>query len=153
MPVVFAYGGNTNPNQLRNQYLSHIILGKGYLPNYTLTFRTYTPAQPCKDTFTILEECYCNAETSSSLVLEGMLLNVSEDDLHKMDKQECLGSIYERKQVEVILGFEKIPCWIYTMISPGETSKPSERYLRVVLHGYETFSFDSTEKIHHMLKN
>ena len=144
MPYIFAYGGNTNPNQLRKQYLSHRVIGVGILPNSRIAFHSYECKDVCPNTFTKLESTYCDIISHPHTQTQGLVVELSEDDLAKMDRQECLGCIYHRHQhsVKVADGTE-VSCWVYQMIYPIDNhALPSERYLTVVRYGYEHFGID-----------
>ena len=137
MPLVFCYGGNTNPTHLQKQYPSHSIVGVATLHGYQVTFRTYKRMSTECCTFTKLEESYCNVEPYISQQLQGVVVELNEAELAKMDMQECLGCIYTRKQVTVQLDTAvTLQVWLYTMIAPKAHQTPSIRYLQVVINGY-----------------
>jgi len=139
MPYVFCYGGNTNPNQLSKQYPSHKVVGKGTLDEFQLRCCKYTIVSDFISQVTRLECSYCNVERCKQKEVVGIVVDLSDEDLKKMDIQECRGHIYERYEREVLVDNNPIQCWVYEMISPGETHTPSERYLRVVEIGYTHF--------------
>ena len=156
MPLIFSYGGNTNPNQLHNQYPSHRVIGVGRLDGFVLSFDSYklSPCS-CLNTFTQLETSYCNLRKQSDAMTYGLVVELSDDDLAKMDRQECLGCIYERNLYPIHLSKE-MHCWVYTMLQPVERlAPPTERYRNVVRIGYEHFNIpvDQLEQIEKYKKN
>jgi gamma-glutamylcyclotransferase (GGCT)/AIG2-like uncharacterized protein YtfP len=137
---IFAYGGNTNLNHLNKQYPGYSIISpKAMLMNYRLVFQSYECVNECC-TFTKLEPCYCNIVPTQGSSVQGVLIQLSEAHLQKMDVQECVGCIYERVKIQVSFlqnNSSTVECWTYRMIRPKEVAIPSERYLGVVKRGYE----------------
>jgi len=136
MNLVFAYGGNTNPNHLNREFPSHKVVGQFYLPGYQLKFNSFQPFPTEKS----LECSYCNIIEHPGSKVHGIVVALSDTDLEKMDKQEFLGQLYERKQVVVQDETTTWSVYTYTMVQPNSCCPPSERYLGVVRRGYKHFS-------------
>ena len=127
----FAYGSNTNLEQMKSRCPQAINLGWSVLENYRLAFRGHA-----------------DVELSPGDQVEGLLWSVDDYDLEGLDIYEGFPDYYLRHRAMVYspeLGF--IKSWIYEMGSQDWESKPSQGYYDGCLAGYDANNISARQLI------
>lgn len=122
--LYFAYGMNTNLEQMAQRCPKAISLGVAELPDYELVFRG------CAD---------INPVPSSSM--EGILWNITDDCLAALDILEGYPSFYTRYEVEVFHNNEYKTALVYKM-NADDIFPPNAGYLRMLFEGYSVHGAD-----------
>ena len=135
--LYFAYGGNTNPYHIQKSYPDAQFLGIGFLPNYRLVFRQVD--------HTKLEHAYCDIEEYQKHSITpddgvyGVIYEMPEDHMKKLDEQELVDVIYFR-ETHTVLNMttnKEHTCQVYVMCDQTQPyMMPTSRYLKVVHIGY-----------------
>lgn len=137
--MYIAYGSNLHFEQMKFRCPNSIYMGSGYLKNAELLFRG-TPGN-----------CFCTVDLNKKgkKVPIGIFI-VDDTDLINLDRYEGYPIHYRRemikpKQMEIISwmnkGIKLVDSIIYIM-NRGYYGAPSERYMQVVLEGYENCNLD-----------
>lgn len=116
--LYFAYGMNTNKEQMSWRCPKAVSLGAAELPEYELAFRTHAD-------ITVVP--------GSSM--EGVLWEITEDCLAALDQLEGYPTYYTRYTVDVFHENTWKKALVYKMNS-GDLQTPSAGYLRMLVEGY-----------------
>ncbi len=129
----FAYGGNTNPNHMRRSYPNAKYVGKACLPNFKVIFQStdwYTNTHSTN----LIEDAYCNIIYNAGGSVYGILYELSEEDIVKLDAQERVPCLYTKYAIPELNAFT------YVMNTDNyRESIPSLRYYNVVSYGYKYY--------------
>jgi gamma-glutamylcyclotransferase (GGCT)/AIG2-like uncharacterized protein YtfP len=122
----FSYGMCCNPNIMaRHDYCKPI--GKATLPGYHLIFRFH-------------------ASIERGDQVDGVLWEIDEDTLHRLDEQEGCPSYYIRKVLPVTCNGETYDAVVYIMSYTISCStigvEPNKHYLEMIEEGYSAFGID-----------
>ena len=139
----FAYGSNMNKKDLdkwrkKKKYSRIELISpiKATLPNYKLCFTHYSYSRKSG----VADIFYCDGKK-----VEGILCQVSENDLRKIDIKEGAPDVYRRKIVNVVLDNGTTQCAITYEVREKEGAfLPSRQYMNTVIEG---------AKAHHLSKN
>jgi len=115
----FAYGMNTNTNQMARRCPQAVSLGIATLPGYEFRFAVHAD---------VLE--------NSTFDTDGVLWEISNNCLYELDKLEGYGYYYDRKTVTVIHEGEPVEALVYYMLEGNTDLPPSEHYLEMLYDGY-----------------
>ena len=115
----FAYGMNTNLDQMAGRCPGAASLGPAWLDNYEFVFRTH--ADIVKSPGSI---CY------------GVLWNIDPAHLKSLDALEGYPYYYTRFRVRVNLGDHSVYALTYQMTDQSYLQEPGAGYLEVVTEGY-----------------
>jgi len=124
--IYFAYGSNMNRKQMSKRCPNATFEGVGILENYELCFP-------------IISQKRNNAGVASirkkdSAKVEGILYNISDDEINIMDGFE--GKNYFRTELKVLFKNEFITAYTYIAKENDASHKiPSKEYMDVILSG------------------
>lgn len=116
----FAYGMNTNRENMSRRCPSAQCLGPVILPSYQLKFRQHADIEPCQTKQVV-----------------GVLWDISEEDLNNLDALEGYPIYYTRKNVKVLYNNLLIDCLVYIMNDQSYELPPGQGYLDLCINGYE----------------
>ena len=148
----FAYGSNLNSKDLeiwcRKRGYTRIkwkCARKAILEDHRLVFNYYSNTR---------QSAVANIEPSTGDIVEGMLFEIGEETLCKLDHKEGHPSCYTRFNnfIQVVLEDKSVHrAFTYTVIpeKAGEDLKPSKQYLQIIKHGAKEWglSKDWIEKL------
>ena len=116
----FAYGMNTNLDQMASRCPGAASLGPAWLDNYEFVFRTH--ADIVKSPGSI---CY------------GVLWDIDPAHLQSLDALEGYPYYYTRFRVRVNLGDHSVYALTYQMNDQSYIQEPGAGYLEMVTEGYQ----------------
>jgi gamma-glutamylcyclotransferase (GGCT)/AIG2-like uncharacterized protein YtfP len=125
----FAYGMNTNPEEMARRCSDSKALGRADLEGYRFVFRGHADVELA----------------DPDEYVEGVLWEVSNDDLYQLDWLEGFPDYYLRQRVKVQFEGEEYIAWVYTMQDQSFKSGPSETYYNMCKTGYEYFGVDTDQ--------
>ena len=120
--LYFAYGMNTNPEQMHLRCPESQALGLATLPDHQLEFRTHatiahTPGQ----------------------VMQGVLWEITPSDEAALDRLEGYPVYYGKKTVMVEHQGQHFRAMVYVMDSAMLLAPPNNYYYQTVAEGYDKF--------------
>jgi len=116
----FAYGHNTNINEMHARAPSAKLVGHADLPDYRL----------------VMDE-YANIEPAAGHSVHGVLWLISHDDLKRLDDDEAYAEHYRHATVRVMHRGKNIPALTYRMLNRFKTNlPPSKQYISFIAKGY-----------------
>lgn len=129
--IYIAYGSNLNLAQMSMRCPTAKVLGPSQIKNYELLFRGsrsgfYATVEPC--------------EGASVPVL---LWSITPKDEKALDMYEGYPSFYGKEMMILSLNGKEVSAMIYTMPDHHQLGMPSQRYVDVILDGYESANFDA----------
>jgi gamma-glutamylcyclotransferase (GGCT)/AIG2-like uncharacterized protein YtfP len=117
--LYFAYGMNTNQNEMTYRCPDARSLGHARLIDHAFRFATHADVVPCAGSY-----------------VDGVLWRITDQDLASLDLLEGYPTYYGRDRVRVSQGSRIFLALCYSM-QPGHLdSAPSTRYMDMVLEGY-----------------
>ena len=119
--LYFAYGMNTNVEQMTVRCPTAVPMGKAILPDYRLEFKSYATIVP-----------------SPGDTVEGVLWTITPADEVSLDLLEGYPEFYSKKHVTVRQGIDYI-AMTYIMNPREHGHAPSEGYYSMVSEGYQRF--------------
>lgn len=123
--LYFAYGANTNHDNMLGRCRDAVFLGTGFIHGFRLVFRGVA-----------------DIEARSRSLVSGAIWDISKQDLAALDRYEGFPNLYGR---EVILAKFHQPLHghgregqviVYRMTGDRQTAPPWENYLSTVYRGY-----------------
>jgi len=118
--LYFAYGMNTNPEQMSIRCPGAVSLGSAYLHGYRFVFRTHADVE-------LADYSYVN----------GVLWQVSDDHLDSLDMLEGFPSYYLRQRVWVnVENEDRVVACVYTIADQDYLREPGAGYLQMCTEGY-----------------
>ena len=124
----FAYGMNTNPDQMRLRLGFPKPVGPAVLPGYQLRFALYADIVP----------------KAGSEVL-GVLWEIDDSHLKDLDLREGYPAYYERKLVKVMSKGNTVEAIVYYMTPGADLEMPTRRYYSIVADGYRAFGIPTDQ--------
>lgn len=120
--LYFAYGSNMNSERMKDRCGADNFtdLGKANLAGYDFYF---------------YGKGHANIKLYASKMIEGVLWNINEECLKKLDQVEGYPNVYQRQAVKVNWQNKNILAQVYIVEKDNTTSKPSFEYLQTVLTG------------------
>lgn len=118
--LYFAYGMNTNRDEMALRCPDAQSLGHARLIDHAFRFATHADVVPCKGSY-----------------VDGVLWSITDQDLDNLDQLEGYPTYYGRDQVRVSQGSRIFLAICYSMRHGWPDSPPSARYINMVLKGYE----------------
>lgn len=115
----FAYGMNTNLEQMESRCPTAVCLGPAWIDNYEFKFRTHADIEKAPG-----EICY------------GVLWELTDKDLRALDVLEGYPFYYTRFKVRVHTGNTTVKAIVYQMNDQSSISVPGQGYLEMVTEGY-----------------
>lgn len=111
----FAYGSNMDKEQMKFRCPGAVYEGVAVLHGYKLT-----------------ERRYADIDKSDQGSVSGLLWNITETDLKALDRYEGYPSLYERKDVTVIIqhscGCTAYPAFAYIMTPETKVEREGQKY-------------------------
>ena len=117
--LYFAYGMNTNQEEMTYRCPGAVSLGHAKLIDHAFRFAYLADVVPCLSSY-----------------VDGVLWSITDQDLASLDQLEGYPIYYGRQQVRVSQGSRIFLALCYSM-QPGQPdAAPSDRYMNMVLEGY-----------------
>jgi gamma-glutamylcyclotransferase (GGCT)/AIG2-like uncharacterized protein YtfP len=120
--LYFAYGMNTNPEQMSYRCPAAQALGLATLKHHRFEFRTHA-------TITV----------SPDQVVEGVLWSITPSDEDALDRLEGYPVYYGKKTVMVEHQGQHFRAMVYVMDSTMLLAPPHNHYYQTVAEGYDKF--------------
>ena len=126
--LYFAYGMNTNPEEMSYRCPGAIALGRATLPGHRLEFKSFATIVPSpKDS------------------VEGVLWTITEPDEWALDVLEGYPEFYDKKTVSVEHKDQPYIAMTYIMGPREKGYAPSDGYYRMVSEGYQAFGLSQQQ--------
>jgi gamma-glutamylcyclotransferase (GGCT)/AIG2-like uncharacterized protein YtfP len=125
--LYFAYGMNTNRDEMAFRCPTAVPMGKAILPGYRFEFKSFATIVP-------------DADSS----VEGVLWTITESDELALDILEGYPEFYDKKHVKVSQGIDYI-AMTYIMNPREKGYAPSDGYYSMVSEGYQTFGLSQQQ--------
>ena len=126
--LYFAYGMNTNTEEMAYRCPGARALGKAVLPGYRLEFKSFATIVP-----------------SPKETVEGVLWTITETDESALDILEGYPEFYDKKTVSVEHNGQSYIAMTYIMGSREQGYAPSNSYYSMVSEGYQTFGLSQQQ--------
>jgi len=117
--LMFAYGMNTNQDEMAYRCPGAHSLGHARLIDHAFRFATHADVVPCRGSY-----------------VDGVLWTITDQDLVSLDILEGYPTYYGRSQVRVSQGSRIVQAICYSMQPGRADSPPSNSYMNMVLEGY-----------------
>jgi gamma-glutamylcyclotransferase len=125
--LYFAYGMNTNRDEMSYRCPTAVPMGKAILPGYRFEFKSFATIVP-------------DADSS----VEGVLWTITESDEQALDILEGYPEFYDKKHVKVSQGIDYI-AMTYIMNPREHGFSPSDGYYGMVSEGYQQFGLSQQQ--------
>ena len=125
--LYFAYGMNTNPEEMAYRCPTAVPMGKAILPGYRFEFKSFATIVP-----------------SPEESVEGVLWTITETDESALDILEGYPEFYDKRHVKVQQGIDYI-AMTYIMNPREKGYAPSDGYYSMVSEGYQTFGLSQQQ--------
>ena len=131
----FAYGSNMSVSRMIKRGVTPLSRSQGILNNYILKFNKKSSKG---------DWSFANIEEIEGDVVEGIIFEISELHLEKLDKFEGAPVHYRREKINVISGGNKIECITYVAQNDYivEGLKPTDDYMKFLIEGSALLSPD-----------
>lgn len=116
----FAYGMNTNLDQMATRCPTARCLGPAWIKDYEFVFRTHA-----------------DIAQSPGSICYGVLWDITKKDLQALDRLEGFPYYYTRFRVRVNTGDSFVYAITYQMTDQTYIQEPSSGYLEMVREGYQ----------------
>jgi gamma-glutamylcyclotransferase (GGCT)/AIG2-like uncharacterized protein YtfP len=116
----FAYGMNTNLDQMASRCPDAVSLGSAWIDDYELVFRTHA-----------------DIARSPGSICYGVLWDITPTHLKALDALEGYPYYYTRFRVRVNLGDHSVYALTYQMNDQTYIQEPGAGYLEMVTEGYQ----------------
>lgn len=117
--LYFAYGMNTNPAEMALRCPGAVSLGRAQLINHSFRFAQHADVEPCADSY-----------------VDGVLWQISEQDLQALDNLEGYPYYYNRVVATVMHESRACHALVYRMQPGHQISEPTLGYYNLVTAGY-----------------
>lgn len=131
----FAYGMNTNLEQMASRCPTAICLGPAWIEGYEFAFRTHA-----------------DIKRSPGAICHGVLWELTDTDLRALDALEGYPYYYTRYKVRVNTGNQTVKALVYQMNDQSYVQEPGTGYLEMVTKGYHQNGVP-TDQIDNALNN
>jgi gamma-glutamylcyclotransferase (GGCT)/AIG2-like uncharacterized protein YtfP len=125
--LYFAYGMNTNKEEMAYRCPGAVALGKAVLPGYRFEFKSFATIVP-----------------SPGETVEGVLWTITDADEAALDILEGYPEFYDKKHVKVQQGIDYI-AMTYIMNPREKGYAPSDGYYSMVSEGYQAFGLNQKQ--------
>lgn len=125
--LYFAYGMNTNKEEMAYRCPTAVALGKTVLPGYRFEFKSFATIVPDADSR-----------------VEGVLWTITDTDEAALDILEGYPEFYDKRHVTVRQGIDYI-AMTYIMGPREKGHAPSSGYYSMVSEGYQTFGLSQRQ--------
>lgn len=127
--LYFAYGSNMERVQMKRLCPKGRFVSKAKLPDHELAFTKMS---------TYWGGGVADLRPAKGKVVEGVLWEITEQDLKALDEYEGYPTAYIRKSVKVEApDGKKIEAIAYFAAKPGREYAPSKRYMKTLIQGAE----------------
>ena len=120
--LYFAYGMNTNKEEMAYRCPNARAIGRAILPGYRLEFKSFATIVP-------------NPKES----VEGVLWAITDSDESALDILEGYPEFYDKKTVSVEHDNQSYIAMTYIMCPREQGHAPSDGYYSMVSEGYQSF--------------
>ncbi|MCD6220871.1 gamma-glutamylcyclotransferase [bacterium] len=138
----FAYGSNMDPEQMKQRGIKLTQREWAILKNWRLEFNKIASRNP--------KEGYANIVRDNNEAVEGILYEISEEDVKKLNKWERYPIHYDRTTVKVNLKDGREINTLVYIAQPDKVRnglKPTREYLAHLLKGCDLLSKEYCEKL------
>jgi gamma-glutamylcyclotransferase len=125
--LYFAYGMNTNKDEMAYRCPGAVPMGKAVLPGYRFEFKSFATIVPDADS-----------------QVEGVLWTITDADETALDILEGYPEFYDKRHVTVQQGIDYI-AMTYIMNPREHGHGPSEGYYGMVSEGYQQFGLSQRQ--------
>jgi gamma-glutamylcyclotransferase (GGCT)/AIG2-like uncharacterized protein YtfP len=125
--LYFAYGMNTNKDEMAYRCPTAIPMGRAILPGYRFEFKSFATIVP-----------------SPKETVEGVLWTITDTDEAALDILEGYPEFYNKKHVTVRQGIDYI-AMTYIMGPREQNYPPSDGYYSMVSEGYQQFGLNQRQ--------
>ncbi len=126
--LYFAYGMNTNPEEMAQRCPGARSMGRAQLLNHSFRFAQHADVELCEGSY-----------------VDGVLWSINEDNLRALDLLEGYPHYYDRVVATVMHESRAYHVLVYRMQPGHETSPPSRSYYNLVQEGYRAHSVPLTQ--------
>lgn len=126
--LYFAYGMNTNKEEMAYRCPNARAIGKAILPGYRLEFKSFATIVP-----------------SPKEQVEGVLWTVTDTDESALDMLEGYPEFYDKKTVSVEHDNQSYIAMTYIMSPREQGHAPSDGYYSMVSEGYQSFGLSQQQ--------
>jgi gamma-glutamylcyclotransferase (GGCT)/AIG2-like uncharacterized protein YtfP len=126
--LYFAYGMNTNKEEMAYRCPGAVAMGRAVLPGYRLEFKSFATIVP-------------NPKES----VEGVLWTITESDESALDMLEGYPEFYDKKTVSVEHNDQSYIAMTYIMGPREQGYAPSDGYYSMVSEGYQSFGLSQQQ--------
>ena len=126
--LYFAYGMNTNQEEMSYRCPGARALGKAVLPGYRLEFKSFATIVP-------------NSKES----VDGVLWTITDSDESALDMLEGYPEFYDKKIVSVEHDNQPYIAMTYIMGPREQGYAPSDGYYSMVSEGYQSFGLSQQQ--------
>jgi len=117
--LYFAYGSNLNLKQMRQRCPDSKVYSAAILKDYSLVFRGVAD---------IVKE--------KKQKVQGILFEVSKNDIVKLDAYEGYPMLYKRIKIVVNIGNKEVEAFAYKMVNGYSFELPDKGYFDIIYEGY-----------------
>jgi len=126
--LYFAYGMNTNRDEMLYRCPSAVALGRAVLPGYRFEFKSFATIVPSpKDS------------------VEGVLWTITKTDELALDMLEGYPKFYDKKTVSVDHKDQSYIAMTYIMSPREQSYPPTDGYYSMVSEGYQQFGLSQQQ--------
>ena len=123
--LYFAYGSNLHHFQMKRRCKDSLFIKKINLNDFRLTFRSKYRA--------------ADIEAKKKSIVPGALYEISKSDEKKLDVYEDFPNLYKK----YYFSYYGKKVMTYTMSNKTKFMYPTERYLNIILQGYNDCKIDA----------
>jgi gamma-glutamylcyclotransferase (GGCT)/AIG2-like uncharacterized protein YtfP len=125
--LYFAYGMNTNRDEMAYRCPTAVPMGKAILQGYRFEFKSFATIVP-----------------SPGESVEGVLWTITDRDEQALDVLEGYPEFYDKRHVKVNQGIDYI-AMTYIMNPREQNYPPSDGYYSMVSEGYQQFGLSQQQ--------
>jgi gamma-glutamylcyclotransferase (GGCT)/AIG2-like uncharacterized protein YtfP len=126
--LYFAYGMNTNRDEMAYRCPTAVPLGRAILPGYRFEFKSFATIVP-----------------SPKEQVEGVLWTITDTDESALDVLEGYPEFYDKKTVSVEHNEQSYIAMTYIMGPREKGYAPSDGYYSMVSEGYQSFGLSQQQ--------
>jgi gamma-glutamylcyclotransferase (GGCT)/AIG2-like uncharacterized protein YtfP len=126
--LYFAYGMNTNRDEMAYRCPTAVALGRAVLLDYRLEFKSFATIVP-----------------SPKETVEGVLWTITDSDESALDMLEGYPEFYDKKTVSVEHSGQSYIAMTYIMNPREKGYAPSDGYYSMVSQGYQAFGLSQQQ--------
>lgn len=117
--LYFAYGMNTNPQEMAHRCPGAVSMGHARLVNHSFRFAQHADVELCADSY-----------------VDGVLWEITEEHLKSLDQLEGYPHYYNRVVATVMHNARAYHVLVYRMQPGNEVYPPTAGYYRLIMEGY-----------------